>query len=161
MGAAIQAGVLGGDVKDVLLLDVTPLTLGIETMGGVRTPLIDKNTTIPTKKSQVFQLPRIISQQLQFMFFKVKEKLHQAISLLGKFDLSDIPPAPRGTPQIEVTFDIDANGILNVSAKDKATGKEQSIIIKASSGLSEEEINNMVKDAEKHAEEDKKVKRTC
>jgi molecular chaperone DnaK len=158
MGAAIQAGVLGGEVKDVLLLDVTPLTLGIETMGGVRTPLIDKNTTIPTKKSQVFSTAEDNQPAVTVHVLQGEREVASGNKSLGKFDLSDIPPAPRGTPQIEVTFDIDANGILNVSAKDKATGKEQSIIIKASSGLSEEEINNMVKDAEKHAEEDKKVK---
>ncbi len=158
MGAAIQAGVLGGDVKDVLLLDVTPLTLGIETMGGVRTPLIDKNTTIPTKKSQVFSTAEDNQPAVTVHVLQGEREVASGNKSLGKFDLADIPPSPRGTPQIEVTFDIDANGILNVSAKDKATGKEQSIIIKASSGLSEEEINNMVKDAEKHAEEDKKVK---
>ena len=158
MGAAIQAGVLGGDVKDVLLLDVTPLTLGIETMGGVRTPLIEKNTTIPTKKSQIFSTAEDNQPAVTVHVLQGEREVASGNKSLGKFDLSDIPPAPRGTPQIEVTFDIDANGILNVSAKDKATGKEQSIIIKASSGLSEEEINNMVKDAEKHAEADKKVK---
>ena len=158
MGAAIQAGVLGGDVKDVLLLDVTPLTLGIETMGGVRTPLIDKNTTIPTKKSQVFSTAEDNQPAVTVHVLQGEREVASGNKSLGKFDLADIPPSPRGTPQIEVTFDIDANGILNVSAKDKATGKEQSIVIKASSGLSEEEINNMVKDAEKHAEEDKKVK---
>ena len=158
MGAAIQAGVLGGEVKDVLLLDVTPLTLGIETMGGVRTPLIDKNTTIPTKKSQVFSTAEDNQPAVTVHVLQGEREVASGNKSLGKFDLSDIPPAPRGTPQIEVTFDIDANGILNVSAKDQATGKEQSIVIKASSGLSEEEINNMVQDAEKHAEEDKKVK---
>ena len=158
MGAAIQAGVLGGDVKVVLLLDVTPLTLGIETMGGVRTPLIEKNTTIPTKKSQVFSTAEDNQPAVTVHVLQGEREVASGNKSLGKFDLSDIPPAPRGTPQIEVTFDIDANGILNVSAKDKATGKEQSIIIKASSGLSEDEINNMVKDAEKHAEADKKVK---
>ena len=158
MGAAVQAGVLGGEVKDVLLLDVTPLTLGIETMGGVRTPLIDKNTTIPTKKSQVFSTAEDNQPAVTVHVLQGEREVASGNKSLGKFDLSDIPPAPRGTPQIEVTFDIDANGILNVSAKDQATGKEQSIIIKASSGLSEEEINNMVQDAEKHAEEDKKVK---
>ena len=158
MGAAIQAGVLGGEVKDVLLLDVTPLTLGIETMGGVRTPLIDKNTTIPTKKSQVFSTAEDNQPAVTVHVLQGEREVASGNKSLGKFDLSDIPPAPRGTPQIEVTFDIDANGILNVSAKDQATGKEQSIIIKASSGLSEEEINDMVQDAEKHAEEDKKVK---
>ena len=158
MGAAIQAGVLGGEVKDVLLLDVTPLTLGIETMGGVRTPLIDKNTTIPTKKSQVFSTAEDNQPAVTIHVLQGEREIASGNKSLGKFDLSDIPPAPRGTPQIEVTFDIDANGILNVSAKDQATNKEQSIVIKASSGLSEEEINNMVQDAEKHAEEDKKVK---
>ena len=147
---------MGGDVKDVLLLDVTPLTLGIETMGGVRTPLIEKNTTIPTKNLKFTaedNQPAVTVHVLQG-----EREVASGNKSLGKFDLSDIPPAPRGTPQIEVTFDIDANGILNVSAKDKATGKEQSIVIKASSGLSEDEINNMIKDAEKHADEDKKVK---
>jgi molecular chaperone DnaK len=138
MGAAIQAGVLGGEVKDVLLLDVTPLTLGIETMGGVRTPLIDKNTTIPTKKSQVFSTAEDNQPAVTVHVLQGEREVASGNKSLGKFDLSDIPPAPRGTPQIEVTFDIDANGILNVSAKDQATNKEQSIIIKASSGLSEE-----------------------
>ena len=158
MGAAIQAGVLGGDVKDVLLLDVTPLTLGIETMGGVRTPLIEKNTTIPTKKSQTFSTAEDNQPAVTVHVLQGEREMASGNKSLGRFDLADIPPAPRGTPQIEVTFDIDANGILNVSAKDKATGKEQSIIIKDSSGLSEEEINQMVKDAETHAEEDKKAK---
>ena len=158
MGAAIQAGVLGGDVKDVLLLDVTPLTLGIETMGGVRTPLIEKNTTIPTKKSQTFSTAEDNQPAVTVHVLQGEREMASGNKSLGRFDLADIPPAPRGTPQIEVTFDIDANGILNVSAKDKATGKEQSIIIKDSSGLSEDEINQMVKDAETHAEEDKKAK---
>ncbi len=158
MGAAIQAGVLGGDVKDVLLLDVTPLTLGIETMGGVRTPLIEKNSTIPTKKSQIFSTAEDNQPAVTVHVLQGEREMASGNKSLGRFDLADIPPAPRGTPQIEVTFDIDANGILNVSAKDKATGKEQSIIIKASSGLSEEEIQKMVKDAEVHAEEDKKAK---
>ena len=158
MGAAIQAGVLGGDVKDVLLLDVTPLTLGIETMGGVRTPLIEKNTTIPTKKSQTFSTAEDNQPAVTVHVLQGEREMAAGNKSLGRFDLSDIPPAPRGTPQIEVTFDIDANGILNVSAKDKATGKEQSIVIKDSSGLSEDEINKMVKDAEAHAEEDKKAK---
>ncbi len=158
MGAAIQAGVLGGDVKDVLLLDVTPLTLGIETMGGVRTPLIEKNTTIPTKKSQTFSTAEDNQPAVTVHVLQGEREMASGNKSLGRFDLADIPPAPRGTPQIEVTFDIDANGILNVSAKDKATGKEQSIIIKDSSGLSEEEINQMVKDAETHADEDKKAK---
>ena len=158
MGAAIQAGVLGGDVKDVLLLDVTPLTLGIETMGGVRTPLIEKNTTIPTNKSQTFSTAEDNQPAVTVHVLQGEREMAAGNKSLGRFDLSDIPPAPRGTPQIEVAFDIDANGILNVSAKDKATGKEQSIIIKASSGLSEEEIQKMVQDAETHAEEDKKAK---
>ena len=158
MGAAIQAGVLGGDVKDVLLLDVTPLTLGIETMGGVRTPLIEKNTTIPTKKSQTFSTAEDNQPAVTVHVLQGEREMASGNKSLGRFDLTDIPPAPRGTPQIEVTFDIDANGILNVSAKDKATGKEQSIVIKESSGLSEDEINKMVKDAETHAEEDKKAK---
>ncbi len=156
VGAAIQAGVLGGDVKDVLLLDVTPLSLGIETMGGVMTKLIEKNTTIPTNAQQVFSTAE--NNQTAVTVHVLQGERDQATGnkSLGRFDLSDIPPAPRGVPQIEVVFDIDANGILNVSAKDKATGKEQSIVIKASSGLSDEEIENMVKDAEAHAEEDKK-----
>jgi len=158
MGAAIQAGVLGGDVKDVLLLDVTPLTLGIETMGGVRTPLIEKNTTIPTKKSQTFSTAEDNQPAVTVHVLQGEREMASGNKSLGRFDLTDIPPAPRGTPQIEVTFDIDANGILNVSAKDKATGKEQSIVIKDSSGLSDDEINQMVKDAETHAEEDKKAK---
>ena len=156
MGAAIQGAVLSGDVKDVLLLDVTPLTLGIETMGGVATPLIDKNTTIPTRKSQVFSTADDNQTAVTIHVVQGERKQAAQNKSLGRFDLADIPPAPRGVPQVEVTFDIDANGILNVSAKDKATGKEQSIIIKASSGLSDEEIDKMVQDAEAHAEEDKK-----
>ena len=158
MGAAIQAGVLGGDVKDVLLLDVTPLTLGIETMGGVRTPLIEKNTTIPTKKSQTFSTAEDNQPAVTVHVLQGEREMASGNKSLGRFDLTDIPPAPRGTPQIEVTFDIDANGILNVSAKDKATGKEQSIVIKDSSGLSEDEINQMVKDAETHAR--RRIKKT-
>ena len=156
MGAAIQAGVLGGDVKDVLLLDVTPLSLGIETLGGVMTKLIDKNTTIPTKANQVFSTADDNQTAVTVHVLQGEREQAAGNKSLGRFDLADIPPAPRGVPQVEVTFDIDANGILNVSAQDKATGKEQSIIIKASSGLSDEEIDEMVKDAEAHAEEDKK-----
>ncbi|MEE2730934.1 MAG: molecular chaperone DnaK [Pseudomonadota bacterium] len=156
VGASIQAAVLAGDVKDVLLLDVTPLTLGIETMGGVMTPLIEKNTTIPTKKSQIFSTADDNQTAVTVHVCQGERKQATSNKSLGRFDLSDIPPAPRGMPQIEVTFDIDANGILNVSAKDKATGKEQSIVIKASSGLSDDEIEQMVRDAESHAEEDRK-----
>lgn len=156
VGASIQAAVLAGDVKDVLLLDVTPLTLGIETMGGVMTPLIEKNTTIPTKKSQVFSTADDNQTAVTVHVCQGERKQATQNKSLGRFDLADIPPAPRGMPQIEVTFDIDANGILNVSAKDKATGKEQSIVIKASSGLSDDEIDQMVRDAESHAEEDRK-----
>lgn len=156
IGAAIQGGVLSGEVKDILLLDVTPLSLGIETMGGVMTKLIEKNTTIPTKASQTFSTADDNQTAVTVHVLQGEREMASANKSLGRFDLSDIPPAPRGTPQIEVTFDIDANGILHVSAKNKATGKAQSIVIKASSGLSEEEIQNMVKDAEAHAEEDKK-----
>jgi len=156
MGAAIQAAVLAGDVKDVLLLDVTPLSLGIETMGGVMSALIDKNTTIPTKKAQVFSTADDNQPAVTIHVLQGERKQAGQNKSLGRFDLADIPPAPRGVPQIEVTFDIDANGILNVSAKDQATGKEQSIVIKASSGLSEDEIEQMVRDAESHAEEDRK-----
>ena len=156
VGAAIQAGVLGGDVKDVLLLDVTPLSLGIETLGGVMTKLIEKNTTIPTKAQQVFSTADDSQTAVTVHVLQGERDQATANKSLGRFDLADIPPAPRGVPQIEVTFDIDANGILNVSAKDKATGKQQSIIIKASSGLSDDEIQRMVRDAEAHAEEDRK-----
>ena len=158
MGAAIQGGVLGGDVKDVLLLDVTPLSLGIETLGGVMTKLIDKNTTIPTKANQVFSTAEDNQHAVTVHVLQGEREMAQANKSLGKFDLQDIPPAPRGVPQIEVTFDIDANGILNVSAKDKGTGKEQSIVIKASSGLNDDEIDRMVNDAEAHAEEDRKLR---
>jgi molecular chaperone DnaK len=157
-GAAIQAGVLGGEVKDVLLLDVTPLSLGIETLGGVMTKLIEKNTTIPTKAQQVFSTAEDNQTAVTVHVLQGEREMASGNKSLGRFDLSDIPPARRGTPQIEVAFNIDANGILNVSAKDKATGKEQSIIIKASSGLSDEEIDKMIKDAEAHAEEDRAAK---
>src|SRR5690554_3109931 len=156
MGAAIQAAVLSGDVKDVLLLDVTPLTLGIETMGGVMTALIEKNTTIPSKKSQVFSTAEDNQSTVTIHVLQGERKQAAQNKSLGKFDLADIPPAPRGVPQIEVTFDINADGILNVSAQDKATGKQQSIVIKANSGLSDEEIEQMVRDAEANAEEDRK-----
>tara|TARA_A200000113_G_scaffold209275_1_gene208207 strand:+ start:3213 stop:5138 length:1926 start_codon:yes stop_codon:yes gene_type:complete len=156
VGAGLQGAVLAGDVTDVLLLDVTPLSLGIETMGGVATPVIEKNTTIPTKKSQIFSTADDNQTAVTIHVVQGERKQATQNKSLGRFDLADIPPAPRGMPQIEVTFDIDANGILNVGAKDKATGKEQSIIIKASSGLSEDEIDAMVKDAEANAAEDKK-----
>ena len=156
IGAAIQGGVLGGEVKDVLLLDVTPLSLGIETLGGVMTKLIEKNTTIPTKANQVFSTADDNQSAVTVHVLQGERDVATANKSLGRFDLSDIPPAPRGVPQIEVIFDIDANGIMHVSAKDKATGKEQSIQIKASSGLSDEEIDKMVKDAEEHAEDDRK-----
>nr|VFJ54408.1 MAG: molecular chaperone DnaK [Candidatus Kentron sp. FM]VFJ64414.1 MAG: molecular chaperone DnaK [Candidatus Kentron sp. FM]VFK11673.1 MAG: molecular chaperone DnaK [Candidatus Kentron sp. FM] len=156
IGAAIQGGVLSGDVKDVLLLDVTPLSLGIETLGGVMTKLIEKNTTIPTKAAQTFSTAEDNQQAVTVHVLQGEREVASANKSLGRFDLADIPLAPRGMPQIEVTFDIDANGILNVSAKDKATSKEQSIVIRASSGLSDEEIDKMVKDAEAHAAEDKR-----
>ncbi len=158
VGAAIQAGVLQGDVKDVLLLDVTPLSLGIETLGGVFTRLIDRNTTIPTKKSQVFSTAEDGQTAVTIRVFQGEREMAADNKMLGQFDLIGIPAAPRGVPQIEVTFDIDANGIVNVSAKDKGTGKEQQIRIQASGGLSETDIQKMVKDAEAHAEEDKKRK---
>jgi len=157
MGAAIQGGVLGGEVNDILLLDVTPLSLGIETMGGVMTKLVEKNTTIPTKAGQTFSTADDNQGAVTVHVLQGEREMATGNKSLGRFDLQDIPPAPRGVPQIEVSFDIDANGILNVSAKDKATGKEQSIVIKASSGLSDEEVDNMIKDAEAHAEEDKKA----
>ncbi|MCS5599635.1 MAG: Hsp70 family protein, partial [Rhodospirillales bacterium] len=155
LGAAIQAGVLQGDVKDVLLLDVTPLSLGIETLGGVFTRLIDRNTTIPTRKSQVFSTAEDNQNAVTIRVFQGEREMASDNKLLGQFDLVGIPPSPRGMPQIDVTFDIDANGIVNVSAKDKATGKEQKIRIQASGGLSDEDIEKMVQEAETHAEDDK------
>ena len=158
VGAAIQGGVLMGDVKDVLLLDVTPLSLGIETLGGVFTRLIDRNTTIPTRKSQVFSTAEDGQTAVTIRVFQGEREMAADNKLLGQFDLVGIPPAPRGMPQIEVTFDIDANGIVNVSAKDKATNKEQAIRIQASGGLSDADIDKMVKDAEANAESDKRKK---
>merc|ERR1712002_1022092 len=156
MGAAIQGGVLAGDVTDVLLLDVTPLSLGIETLGGVFTKLINRNTTIPTKKSQVFSTAADGQTQVEIKVHQGEREMAADNKLLGQFTLVGIPPAPRGVPQIEVTFDIDANGIVNVSARDKGTGKEMSVVVQSSGGLSKDQIENMVKDAEKYAEEDKK-----
>ena len=158
VGAAIQAGVLAGDVKDVLLLDVTPLTLGIETKGGVMTKLIERNTTIPTRKGEVFSTAEDNQPSVEIHVLQGEREMAQYNKSLGKFQLTGIPPAPRGIPQIEVAFDIDANGILNVSAKDLGTGKEQKIEIKAGSGLSDDEIKNMVSDAESHAEEDRRAR---
>jgi molecular chaperone DnaK len=156
IGAAIQAGVLGGEVKDVLLLDVTPLTLGIETLGGVATPIIERNTTIPTRKSQIFSTAADMQTSVEIKVVQGERPMAADNKLLGNFILDGIPPAPRGMPQIEVAFDIDADGILHVNAKDKATSREQSIRITASSGLAKDEIDKMVKDAERHRSEDER-----
>jgi molecular chaperone DnaK len=158
MGAAIQGGILGGDVKDVLLLDVTPLSLGIETLGGVFTKLIERNTTIPTRKSQIFSTAADNQSAVSINVLQGEREMASQNRTLGRFDLVGIPPAPRGVPQIEVTFDIDANGIVHVSAKDLGTGKEQKIRIESSSGLSEDEIDKMVHEAEEHASEDKEAR---
>ena len=158
IGAAIQAGVLGGQVKDILLLDVTPLSLSIETLGGVATPMIERNSTIPTKKSQVFSTASDMQTEVEIVITQGERPMARDNKLLGNFRLTGIPPAPRGVPQVEVTFDIDADGILHVGAKDKATGREQSIKITASSGLAKGQVDQMVKDAEAHAEEDRKRK---
>jgi molecular chaperone DnaK len=158
VGAAIQGGVLSGTVKDVLLLDVTPLTLGIETMGGVMTPLVERNTTIPTQKKQVFSTAADNQPAVTIRVLQGERKMADGNKEIGRFDLTDIPPSPRGLPQIEVAFDIDADGILHVSAKDRATGKEQKIKIEAQSGLQEDDVKRMLKDAELHAEEDRKRK---
>jgi molecular chaperone DnaK len=160
IGAAVQAGVLAGDVKDLLLLDVTPLTLSIETMGGVATPMIQRNTTIPTKKTETFSTAADSQTEVEVHVLQGERPMAAQNRTLGKFKLSGIPPAPRGIPQIEVTFDIDANGILNVTAKDNATGKDQKITITSSSGLSKEEVERMAKDAEAHAAEDKEQRET-
>jgi molecular chaperone DnaK len=160
IGAAVQAGVLSGDVKDLLLLDVTPLTLSIETMGGVATPMIQRNTTIPTKKTETFSTAADSQTEVEVHVLQGERPMAAQNRTLGKFKLSGIPPAPRGVPQIEVTFDIDANGILNVTAKDNATGKDQKITITSSSGLSKDEVERMAKDAEAHAAEDKEQRET-